>query len=35
MPSMRAVQVLKPDGPFQVVECPVPPPGEGQVLVTA
>ena len=33
MPTMKAVQVSAPDGPFQVVEREIPAPGPGQVRV--
>lgn len=33
MSMMRAVQVSRPGGPFELVERPVPTPGAGQVLV--
>ena len=33
MPMMRAVQVSRPGGPFELVEKPVPTPGPGAVLV--
>jgi len=33
MPTMRAVQVSRPGGPFELVERPVPSPGPGAVLV--
>ena len=33
MPMMRAVQVSRPGGPFELVERPVPAPGPGTVLV--
>src|ERR1700690_765457 len=33
IPSMRAVQVSRPGGPFELVERPVPTPGAGMVLV--
>jgi len=33
MPTMRAVQVSKPHGNFEVVERPIPEPGKGQVRI--
>jgi len=33
MPSMKAVQVSKPGGDFEVVERPIPEPGRGQVRI--
>jgi len=33
MATMRAMQVSKPGGPFELVERPVPQPGVGQVRV--
>ncbi len=33
MPKMRAVQVSKPGGPFEIVERPIPDPGPGEVRV--
>jgi D-arabinose 1-dehydrogenase-like Zn-dependent alcohol dehydrogenase len=33
MPMMRAAQVSRPGGPFELVERPVPEPGAGKVLV--
>jgi D-arabinose 1-dehydrogenase-like Zn-dependent alcohol dehydrogenase len=33
MPSMKAVQVSKPGGNFEVVERPIPQPGRGQVRI--
>ena len=33
MSTMRAVQVSRPGGPFELVERPVPTPGAGMVLV--
>jgi len=33
MPKMRAAQVTKPGGPFEIVEREIPSPGAGQVLI--
>jgi D-arabinose 1-dehydrogenase-like Zn-dependent alcohol dehydrogenase len=33
MSKMRAVQVTRPNGPFEIVECEIPEPGAGQVRV--
>ena len=33
MPKMRAVQVPRPGGPFEIVERDIPQPGAGQVLI--
>src|SRR6187200_1927282 len=33
MPTMRAVQVSRAGGPFELVERPIPQPGEGQVRI--
>ncbi len=33
MPKMRAVQVARPGGPFEIVERDIPRPGAGQVLI--
>src|SRR4029079_13034026 len=33
MPTMRAVQVARPGGPFELVERPIPEPGPGTVRI--
>ncbi|HEY1661484.1 MAG TPA: alcohol dehydrogenase [Verrucomicrobiae bacterium] len=33
MPKMRAAQITKPGGPFEIVEREIPSPGPGQVLI--
>jgi D-arabinose 1-dehydrogenase-like Zn-dependent alcohol dehydrogenase len=33
MPKMRVVQVLRPNGPLELVEREIPPPGPGTVRV--
>jgi D-arabinose 1-dehydrogenase-like Zn-dependent alcohol dehydrogenase len=33
MSKMRAVQITRPNGPFEIVECEIPEPGAGSVLI--
>ena len=33
MPKMRAAQITRPGGPFELVECEIPEPGPGQVRI--